>query len=120
MSSSLHAVTIDCANAALLARFWSQVLDQPVDPDPSEDFASIGPRDAASAAPRWMFNRVPEAKHAKNRVHPDLICAAHADEVNRILALGANRVADVDQDGTRWTTLTDPEGNEFDIIAEQP
>ena len=34
-----------------------------------------------------------------------------------MLALGATRIADFDQDGERWTTLADPEGNEFDIVA---
>jgi hypothetical protein len=35
--------------------------------------------------------------------------------VERAVALGATKVAEFDEYGTRWTTLTDPEGNVFDI-----
>jgi hypothetical protein len=40
-------------------------------------------------------------------------------EVDRLLALGARRLGDFDEGGARWVTLTDPEGNEFDVLAEQ-
>jgi uncharacterized glyoxalase superfamily protein PhnB len=36
-------------------------------------------------------------------------------EVERAVSLGATKVADFDEYGTRWTTMTDPEGNVFDI-----
>ena len=39
-------------------------------------------------------------------------------EVQRLISLGASRKADVTMGGMRWTTLLDPEGNEFDVIAE--
>jgi hypothetical protein len=38
-------------------------------------------------------------------------------EVERLLGLGASRKADVEMGSMRWTTLQDPEGNEFDVIA---
>jgi cation diffusion facilitator CzcD-associated flavoprotein CzcO len=38
-------------------------------------------------------------------------------EVKRLLSLRASHVADIDEDGNRWTTRADPGGNEFDIIA---
>jgi len=90
-----------------------------VDPDPSEDFAAIGLNDTTSDRPRWMFTKVAEGKRAKNRVHPDLTCPNRPAEVERVIALGATRLGDYDQDGAKWTTLTDPEGNEFDIVAQQ-
>ncbi len=65
-----------------------------------------------------MFNKVAEGKQAKNRVHVDLISATWDAEVDRLVALGATRIGDFDQDGSRWTTLADPEGNEFDVVAE--
>ncbi len=118
MSLSLYAVTFDCANAGELARFWSGVLGQPVAPDPSEDFAAIGVQGEAPSRTAWMFIKVPEGKQTKNRVHADLISATWVAEVDRVVALGATRIADFDQDGYRWTTLADPEGNEFDIVAQ--
>jgi hypothetical protein len=64
---------------------------------------------------RLVFQRVPEPKSAKNRVHLDLQVGPDnaAGEVDRLVALGAT-VAWVSSDrGPLTTTLRDPEGNEF-------
>jgi Glyoxalase-like domain len=119
MSAAVYAVTFDCGNAATLARFWSGVLERPTDPDASEEFASIGLQDGGAARPGLVFNKVPEGKTAKNRVHLDLVAATLETEVDRLLALGAHRLGDFDEGGSRWITLADPEGNEFDVLAEQ-
>ena len=55
---------------------------------------------------------MPEPKTAKNRLHLDLITADFDAELARLLGLGATEVASFE----RWTTLADPEGNEFDLI----
>jgi hypothetical protein len=39
-------------------------------------------------------------------------------EVGRLIGLGASRKEDIKMGSMRWTTLLDPEGNEFDVIAE--
>lgn len=36
---------------------------------------------------------------------------------DRLLALGASKLGDFAEDGYRWITLADPEGNEFDIVV---
>jgi hypothetical protein len=63
--------------------------------------------------PGLWLQKVPERKQVKNRAHFDL----HADDrdaaVARLLGLGATKVGDYDEYGTRWTTLQDVEGNEF-------
>jgi hypothetical protein len=51
-------------------------------------------------------------------MHPDLITGDLQAEVERLIGLGASRKADVEMGSMRWTTLLDPEGNEFDVIAE--
>ncbi len=117
MSVSLFSVSLDCADAGKLADFWSQVLDRPVDEGGSVDFAAIGLAGDGSSGPAWMFHRVPETKQAKNRVHIDFIAAEWQAEVKRVLGLGASHLGDVDESGFQWATLTDPEGNEFDIVA---
>jgi predicted enzyme related to lactoylglutathione lyase len=116
MSVSLFSVSLDCADAGKLADFWSQVLDRSVDDGATPDFATIGMQDGTGGLV-WMLHRVPESKQAKNRVHPDLVTASLEDEVQRVLTLGATRLADVEEGGYRWTTVADPEGNEFDIVA---
>ncbi|MFD7863902.1 VOC family protein [Streptomyces sp. NPDC057682] len=64
---------------------------------------------------RILFQRVPEPKTVKNRLHLDLHAGPdrRAEEVDRLKALGAKVLDDVEQPGGRWTTLADPEGNEF-------
>jgi len=116
MSVALHAVTFDCADAASLAEFWSGVLERPVGSGASGQFAMVG--GDGQGGPAWMFSQVPEGKQVKNRVHPDLGSADLAAEAERVIKLGATRIADHEEDGTRWTTFADPEGNEFDIAQD--
>ncbi|MDT7590036.1 MAG: hypothetical protein QOE32_7586, partial [Pseudonocardiales bacterium] len=68
--------------------------------------------------PRLAFHQVPEAKTIKNRLHLDLVSGEFAAETERLLALGATRVNDAAKGAARWTTLRDPEGNEFDLVAD--
>ena len=117
MTLSLAHLTYDCANAMKLATFWSAVIDQPVDGDANEFFATIGLRSEHPLQPAWMFIQVPEGKTAKNRLHIDFKTTDLAGEVARVVALGATKLGDFNEFGTTWTTLLDPEGNEFDIGA---
>jgi len=112
MTISSYTVVFDCRNALTLAQFWSAVLSQPAGPEPSEEFASLKQGDTG---PRMIFYKVPEPKTAKNRVHLDLTVTVLDDEVDRIVALGAREVARFNEGGSRWVTLTDPEGNELDL-----
>ncbi|MER7639095.1 VOC family protein [Streptomyces sp. NPDC126522] len=118
MTIRLHAVTFDCADATVLGAFWAEALRQELDPGPSKEFASIGLHASDRSEPRWCFVQVPEGKAAKNRMHPDLITADLDAEVERLIGLGATWKADLKPGGMRWTTLQDPEGNEFDVISE--
>jgi Glyoxalase-like domain len=133
-------VTIDCVKPELLARFWRAMLgyvDRPV-PDgyPSwEDYdrAHGVPEeqlDAGSAAldpdgrgPRLFFQRVPERKQVKNRVHLDVHVSADLDgstarskiqtEARRAETLGAKLLRINDDDEDYFVVMRDPEGNEF-------
>ena len=110
------AVTFDCADATVVSQFWSAVLGRRVDTEPmpsSPFFASIGLADSTRIA--YMFIQVPEGKTVKNRVHLDLDADDVSAEVARVMSLGATHVHDKDEHGMRWTTLTDPEDNEFCI-----
>jgi uncharacterized glyoxalase superfamily protein PhnB len=116
MTVSIAHVTVDCTDAATLAGFWSDLVKHPVDEGASEFFATVGLQDQAFR-PALMFLKVPEPKATKNRVHLDLHAEDWEAEVQRAVGLGATHVADFDEYGTRWATLLDPEGNEFDIGA---
>ena len=108
----LASITFDCNDALAAATFWAGVLGREPADGASSDYAML------PGSPAWSFMKVPEKKTAKNRVHVDL----HVDDdlagaVDRIVALGATRLGDFDEAGFRWTTLLDPEGNEFDVAT---
>ena len=77
--------------------------------------SSLIPASEDRTFPALMFLAVPEPRQGKNRMHLDLVATDLPAEVERAVALGATKIADFDEYGTRWTTLTDPEGNVFDI-----
>ncbi|MBH0777760.1 VOC family protein [Nocardia bovistercoris] len=136
-------VTFDCGDPAALSEFWAAALGYRLqDPPPGFDSwdaaleaMNIPPerRNDASAVidpdgvgPRLFFQRVPEGKSAKNRVHLDLRAAvglsgtermaALEQACTRLVALGAKRLERYEpapplQFG--HIVMTDPEGNEF-------
>lgn len=72
-------------------------------------------RSGAGLGRRVLFQRVPEPKTGKNRLHIDLHSAPGEMEAEtvRLEALGAAVLRRVDEPGGRWVVMTDPEGNEF-------
>jgi hypothetical protein len=135
-------VTFDCADPDRLARFWSTVLDYRI-PDPPEGFgtwedflrergipqdqwnAASALEDPAGVGPRIYFQRVPEPKTLKNRVHLDVNVGGGRKtpiderrrrieaEVARLGAAGASKVGPMSQHDEYWVVMQDPEGNEF-------
>ena len=136
-------VTFDCADPARLAAFWAEALGYRLQ-DPPGDFGSweealeamgVPPerRNDASAVvdpdgsgPRLYFQRVPEGKAAKNRVHLDVRAAPGLEgearmaaleaEAERLIAHGATRLERHDPTpplGAGHIVMTDPESNEF-------
>src|SRR5580693_8459304 len=117
MSTSRVAIAIDCADAPTLARFRADVLGRQVAGDSTSEHAVLLPGDGDASGPRITFNKVPEPKTVKNRMHFDVISDTFDAEAERLLSLGAQRLRDVQRDKFRWTTFADIEGNEFDLIA---
>jgi catechol 2,3-dioxygenase-like lactoylglutathione lyase family enzyme len=135
-------VAFDAADPPALAAFWAETLGY-VEEDPPAGFDSWEawavarnvPReewdqyesrvDPDGVGPRLFFQKVPEPKTAKNRVHLDLsvgggrgtpVAEARrrvAAAVQRAVAAGATRLREVEEAGQHWVVLQDPEGNEF-------
>jgi hypothetical protein len=114
--SAVHNITFDSRDPFAQATWWAQVTGGSVGADdfPGDPEASVEPPEASSAA-RLLFERVPEHKQVKNRVHLDLIPdTTREEEVARLVSLGATQREDHRRpDGSGWIMLTDPEGNEF-------
>jgi hypothetical protein len=112
MTSTVFSISYDAADAASIATFWAAALGRDVAPGATPDSASVLPGQDPAGGPLLMFHRIPESKATKNRVHLDLITSSFDDELIRLQRLGAVTAATFDG----WTTLADPEGNEFDLI----
>jgi hypothetical protein len=135
-------VTFDCADPGAQAEFWAAALGCVVQPPPPgfdgwpqaldawgvpeehrNDRSAIV--DLDGRGPRVFFQKVPEPKTAKNRVHLDVRAApgltgdermaALEAECERLTGLGATRLTRVEPDGldAGHLVLQDPEGNEF-------
>jgi predicted enzyme related to lactoylglutathione lyase len=113
---TVAALSVDCADPATLADFWGKVLGRPVSPGPSPDTMVVDAADPAGG-PRLFFNKVPEPKTVKNRLHLDLLTEHREEETERLIGLGARPLSEVAFPGVRWTTFADPEGNEFDLLT---
>jgi predicted enzyme related to lactoylglutathione lyase len=116
MSSRIAVISIDAAQPRLVADFWRRVLGwQVIEEDGS--VISIAAQDGSW--PTIDVVAVPEKKTVKNRLHFDVRAdgISTADELERLLSLGARRT-DVGQgaDAT-WVVLSDPEGNEFCLLS---
>jgi hypothetical protein len=118
VSLSVAALSIDCADPAALAGFWGKVLGRPVSPGAAPENAAVDATDPASG-PRLFFQKVPEPKAVKNRLHLDLLTEQHDEETGRLIGLGARPLNEFKLPGVRWTTFADPEGNEFDLLTWQ-
>jgi predicted enzyme related to lactoylglutathione lyase len=118
VASTLDTVTIDCSDPGRLAAFWADSLDWRVI-DVDDEGAFVSPEGTTDETP-WQglfFQKVPEGKVVKNRVHLDLRPPDNmAAEVERSVELGATVQARVDVEGSFWTVMLDPEGNEFCIL----
>lgn len=113
----LANITLDCDNVLNVAKFWSAVLERPVDEGASDAFASIGGADTERSESAWYFNKVAEKMTAKNRLHLDFINPDPA-AVSKLVRLGASVIDQHDWEFHAWTVLEDPEGNVFCVAAK--
>ena len=104
-------LVVDCADPDRLADFWAAALGY-------ERFGAAGQYrsivDPDGEGPKLIFQQVPEPKTTKNRVHIDVHAEDIETEADRLVALGATRLDDtIDEVGTAWIPMADPEGNEL-------
>jgi hypothetical protein len=136
-------LTFDCDDPIVLAEFWAATLHYEPDAPPAgfsswpEWLASVGVpesewNDGASIVdpdghgPRLYFQKVPERKSVKNRIHLDLDIADPSDPVAvrrdvvdeesaRVAGLGGSVLVRVSEGEHYHVMMADPEGNEFDL-----
>ena len=110
-----HEVVIDCADPRSLAEFWMRFTGYERR-SWYEDWASIGTPDRTMII---GFQKVPEGKSVKNRVHLDFAAEDEEATAKEIESMGATRLWVSDDPEDPFVVLKDPEGNEFCIVREQ-
>lgn len=120
MACRLSELVLECRDPETLARFWCEVLDFVVLDRPGDGSIEIGPREGfGGPQPTIVLSPTEEPRQARPRLHFDVNATDrdHEAELERLLSLGA-RPADIGQSGEEpWHVLTDPEGNEFCLLA---
>ncbi|MDN5551974.1 MAG: hypothetical protein L0G54_14770 [Brevibacterium sp.] len=120
-SLSSLSITFDCLDVETQSVFWAELLNADLDDGANEFVASIGGvHSGESATPGMLFLHVDERGEGKNPLHIDLDDPNYPADVDRALTLGAQKVASFTEYGIEWTTLSDPEGNVFDIGRKTP
>ena len=128
-------VTFDCADPARVGVFWAFALGYP-EPDVAgwhaflrehgtaeEDLnQTFAIEDPDGQRPRLFFQRVPESKTVKNRLHLDVAAPdsgggdhdADVDaQADRLVTAGATILRRVRDESSYYVVMADPEGNEF-------
>jgi Glyoxalase-like domain len=116
MSVHLGEIVIDCAEPRPLAEFWGAATGYEIDEPGSDTWVSL--HDPQGKDISIAFQRVPEPKVAKNRVHIDLYTSDEEQEAVRIEGLGAKRLWVSEKPEDPFIVLADPEGNEFCVCRE--
>ena len=110
----IHAITIDTSNPQTLAAWWSEALGIAI----GNDYGLIVQLAASADVPPFQFQKIENAPTERNRVHFDLKTNDLDGETERLGALGASVVQKFELPQIRYTTLTDPDGNKFDLVQE--
>jgi len=137
-------VVFDCADPPVVARFWADALGYQLQgpPEPTAEWLAFQDEqgipeerwndasaiiDPEGSGPRIFFQRVPEPKAVKNRLHLDINAGGPPgtppaerrvrvdEEVRRLATSGATFVRANRQYGEYCVTMLDPEGNESDV-----
>ena len=112
------AVTFDCHDPVMLASFWQRLVGGEVERATADaDWVALSD---VPVFGHLGFQKVPEGKAVKNRVHLDLDVDDIGVAVTASTAIGATVAGDVVEESTGWfQVMCDPEGNEFCFILRK-
>ena len=117
-STNVGWIQIDCSDPIAQADFWGALLGLPRDEqilgDPPRYVGLVGPE----GHPQISFQRVPESKVVKNRIHLDITTDDLDRSTREVVSLGGRALEDDQREehGYTYRIMVDPEGNEFCLI----
>lgn len=111
-------IQVDCRDPAALATFWGTMLGMELDESLRQPSHYQGLVPVTVGHPVVSFQRVPEQKVVKNRLHFDVSVEDVEAATARVMELGGSRLpqGDFHEYGFSWRVMADPEGNEFCLI----
>ncbi len=112
---TLHEIVVDCSNPEALARFWQAMIGGEVVVE-SADWVVL---DGDEEGFFFGFQKVPEAKAGKNRIHIDVEVDEIESAIDQAEQLGARKIGGtIDEDDGSFQVMADPGGNEFCFVTE--
>jgi catechol 2,3-dioxygenase-like lactoylglutathione lyase family enzyme len=113
MAIRLGSMVINCADIERMTRFWSRALGLVPSPtEPGGDFRVL-----RGDGSNLSLQRSHTPVSARDQMHLDLYSPDQAAEVERLTALGATFVRHHEEPDDDYVVMTDPEGNEFCVVA---
>lgn len=110
-------VAIDAADVDVLCDFWVAALGYRRHGQAGQYRSAVPPE--GTQGPKFIFQAVPEVRRqGKNRLHIDIEVGDDIDdEAARLESLGAaRRSGRIEEHGTSWIVMADPEGNVFCLV----
>ena len=112
----LGFIVIDCNDIERISLFWSQILGLKI---AETSLPYIDLDKSSSEAPTVCFQKVPEPKTTKNRVHLDIYVADLQVATKNIEVIGGKFMLEHSEGKFKWRVMADPEGNEFCIVERR-
>ena len=117
MALTVMELVIDCADHGAVVDFWAAAFGYERR-EVNEQYVALVPPERGPGRPPLLFQKVPEPKVVKNRVHFDTHAESMSAEVERLTGLGATVIAERSLGQLSWTVMADPEGNEFCVSGD--
>lgn len=102
-------ITCNTTDAVSLAHWWADQTGGDLIDESDGWFVFVVLPDG----PRLGFQKVSDPTPGRNRIHVDFTSDDLDVAKQQLLGSGAGHVRDEDMGGFRWSTFTDPDGNEF-------
>ena len=114
MTLKLAMITTDTTDAEGLGAWWARVTGAEIAETNDGWFVIVK---GGSLPVALAFQKVEDPTVGKNRLHLDLTTEDLEGATEQLIASGATLVERRGDENFRWTTLADPQGNEFCIAA---
>jgi predicted enzyme related to lactoylglutathione lyase len=112
MAIRIGSTVINCADIEAMTAFWSRALGlTPASTDPGDGFRVLRGEHVNLSL---QLAQTPVT--ARDQMHLDLYADDQAQQVERLVTLGATVVRHHQEPDDDYFVLTDPEGNEFCVV----